>query len=288
MDLIILGNGFDLANNYKTSYNEFVNSMHFKNIIDNNCLAESIRNVCNIQKWVDVEKEIANYSNFLYSNYQGKIPIEINERFKLEFYEIKNALNNFIIDTECCLHISNPKIEELVERWKSRLLFENKKAFVISFNYLKREYLFFEKDINSQNLFINNHMCCIHGTVSSFENKIVLGVDETNIKCKEHTFLVKSFDKNTNVRGYFDYIDHYDRIIIFGTSLGDTDYRYYKPLFHDVQNKKYEIYCYGENEYLKIRKQINKFVGVNSDLFFVMNDVKFYDSASENFSLIMD
>ena len=100
--------------------------------------------------------------------------------------------------------------------------------------------------------------------------------------------MIKAFDKNTNAKGYFEYLDDADRIIIFGTSLGDTDYRYYKPLFHDVQNKKYEIYCYGENEYLKIRKQINKFVGVNSDLFFDMNDVKFYDSASENFSLIMD
>lgn len=287
MYLIILGNGFDIANGYKTSYENFVACSYFENLLSSNDLVKEIKNKYGIQNWVDVELEIANYSNQLYKKYNGCIPKEVNDKFKNDFYELRTGLNNFIIDAESyCYRTSQPKMEELVSYWKSRLLFENKKAFVISFNYLKREYLFFEKEINSQNLFINNHMCCIHGTVSSFENKIVLGVDETNIKCKEHAFLVKSFDKNTNVRGYFDYIDHYDRIVIFGTSLGDTDYRYYKPLFYNSKNKKYEIYCYGEEEYLKICSQINKYIGKDKNLFYDNNDIIFYDSSKYDYPII--
>lgn len=288
IDLIIVGNGFDLANNFKTSYKDFVKSEHFTEILLDNDLAKRIHAKLEIQNWVDVEMEIAEYSNYLFEEYKGNIPNDLNEKFEKEFNEISKGLNNFIIDAECNLIISNPYVEKLVDLWFCRLLQDNKKAFIISFNYLKCEYRFFSKNISLQKLFINGNPISIHGTVSSFENdtNIVLGVDEKNIRCKEHNFLLKSLNKNTDTKGYFSYIDKADRIILFGCSLGETDYRYYKPLFENAKNKKYEIYCYGYNEYLKIRNQINQYADSRKDLFHEENEVIFYDSSNNDFPII--
>ncbi len=286
IDLIIVGNGFDLANNFKTSYKDFVKSKYFSEILSNNDLAKRIQAKFEIQNWVDVEMEIAKHSNFLFEKYRGNIPNDINERFKKEFYELSGALNNFIIDAESNIIISNPYVEKLVEQWLDRLLQDKKKAFIISFNYLKYEYRFFSKNIFLQKMFVNGNPIPIHGTVSSFATNIVLGADEKNIKCKEHIFLLKSLNKNTDTKGYFSYIDKADRIILFGCSLGETDYRYYKPLFENSKNKKYEIYCYGDKEYLKIRNQINQYVGLEKDLFYEENEVTFYDSSNNDFPII--
>ncbi|MBR5603363.1 MAG: hypothetical protein IKW51_04030 [Bacteroidales bacterium] len=286
IDIILVGNGFDLANNYKTSYNDFVTSKFFDELI-NNDLAKFIKAKQIIQNWVDVEMEIAEYSNNLYDEYKGNIPIEINEKFEKEFDEVCIALNNFIIDAETrTYHTTNPYMEELVEKWLFRLQEENKNAFIVSFNYLKGEYRYFSKTTLHQKLFVHNNPIPIHGTVSAFENRIVLGVDETNLKHSQYNFLLKSLNKNTKTKGYFTYIGKADRIILFGCSLGDTDYRYYSPLFKNVQNKKYEIYCYGEEEYLKIRQRINKYAGDYKDLFYEQNEVLFYDSSMNDYPII--
>ena len=71
VDIIILGIGFDIANNYKTSYSDFIKSYEFNSLLKNNHLAQKINEQHNIQNWVDVEMEIANYSNDLYNKYNN-------------------------------------------------------------------------------------------------------------------------------------------------------------------------------------------------------------------------
>lgn len=61
---LILGNGFDLANNFKTSYCDFVESQNFKLLLDdNNALAKYIYKQKQLYNWVDVETEIGVYSS---------------------------------------------------------------------------------------------------------------------------------------------------------------------------------------------------------------------------------
>lgn len=283
IDLIIVGNGFDLANNFKTSYKDFVKSEHFTEILLDNDLAKRIHAKLEIQNWVDVEMEIAEHSNFLFEKYRGNIPNDTNEKFKKEFYELSGALNNFINDI--CSFISNPYMESKVKFWLNRSLAEHKKILIMTFNYVNYDFVAFTER-TPRTLLINGSPIYVHGNATRYENKIVLGVDERNIKCKQHLFLLKSLNKNTDTKGYFSYIDKADRIILFGCSLGGTDYRYYEPLLKNAKNKKYEICCYGDKEYLKIRNQINQYVGLEKDLFYEENEVTFYDSSDNDFSII--
>ena len=63
---LILGNGFDIANNFKTGYCDFIESDYFKLLLDkNNSLATHIYSVKQLYNWVDVEIEIGNYSSTL-------------------------------------------------------------------------------------------------------------------------------------------------------------------------------------------------------------------------------
>ena len=59
----IIGNGFDIANGFPTSYGDFLESTDFKNLLSqDNQLAKYIRDKRNEAKWVDMEIEIGKYS----------------------------------------------------------------------------------------------------------------------------------------------------------------------------------------------------------------------------------
>lgn len=281
VDLIILGNGFDIANNYSTSYKNFLGSDEYKPLLLKNHLAQRIKEQQSIQNWIDVELEIAKYSNELYYKYQNNIPAEINLNFYNNFHEISNALHLFI--SKARSYSSNPIIENKISNWIEKSFSEDKKIYALTFNYLKYETsLLLNK--KHPDLFVFRNPTHIHG-IASYESNIVLGVDKTNIKCSSHKFLIKELNKNTDTRHFFHYIDIADRITIFGSSLGMTDYRYYKSLFYNRKNKKYDIYCFGINEYTNIRQNINIYVD-NNELFYEDNEVTFYDSSIKTFPII--
>jgi hypothetical protein len=52
MELLIIGNGFDLNLNLDTSYECFINSNHFKEV-KNNELFRQIRAKINIKNWIN-------------------------------------------------------------------------------------------------------------------------------------------------------------------------------------------------------------------------------------------
>jgi hypothetical protein len=281
VDIIILGNGFDIANNYKTSYSDFIKSYEFNSLLKNNHLAQKINEQHNIQNWVDVEMEIANYSNDLYNKYNNNIPSEIDSVFSNEFYEISNALYLFI--SKARSYKTNPIMESLITNWVERSFFEQKRIYVLTFNYLKFETsLLLNK--KPKELFIFGNPTHVHG-IASNENNIVLGVDRTNIKCNSHSFLIKEFNRNTETRHFFSYVDKADRIIIFGSSLGRTDYRYFKSLFNNRKNIKYDIYCFKEKEYLNIKNNIMIYTDYNQK-FYDDNEVTFYDSSIDSCPII--
>lgn len=273
---IILGNGFDVAYNFKTRYNNFIESEIFKLLLSQgNHLAKHIMTVKEIQKWVDVEVEIGNYS---YNMAQTLNEIEFRsqtEIFKSEFIALRNAISLYISSQTSS--ISNKKMDKLVEEWFTpAILDKSKKIFITTFNYHQSDIV---------NTF-NYYKACIYGTYplqihgqadfySETPCDIVLGVDENSPRAPEHNFIVKSFDKNTNVIPFFRTIPLCDKYIIFGCSIGETDIRYFKPVFSQ-NNKMYEIYGFGENGLIEIKSRIAAIC--DFDTFITKNDVIFKDS----------
>lgn len=61
--LLIIGNGFDLSLNLKTSYSDFINSRHFLEYgYRNEELHKHLYDKHEIQNWIDVELELKKYA----------------------------------------------------------------------------------------------------------------------------------------------------------------------------------------------------------------------------------
>lgn len=274
---IILGNGFDIAYNYNTGYTNFIQSELFSSLLENgNSLAKYINEVKEIQKWVDVEIEIGKYS---YNMKQTLSPLEFREQtpiFKSEFIALRNALSLYISSQTSSK--SNKKMDELVWTWFEPAISDNThKVFITTLNYHQSD------NVNTINRYkdyiFEKYPLQIHGQADFYSETpcdIVLGVDEKNLRAPEHNFIVKSFDKSTNATPYFRTIPKCGKYIIFGCSIGETDLRYFKPLFSQ-RGKIYEIYGFGEDGLIEVKSRISDIC--DFDKFITVNNVNFKDSA---------
>lgn len=274
----IIGNGFDKANRFPTSYGDFVESKDFKNLLSHdNHLAKYIRDKHNEAKWVDIEIEIGNYSFDLGENCKGKSFIKETEIFKNEYINLTNSLYWYIDNIRSGR--TNPRMEELVRSWKNSLFGEvQERGFFVTFNYMRWDSIILQdKMINER--FINNYPLPIHGMTRYDLNatpNIVLGVGENSVHCKEHTFIVKDYNPYCKADIYFKHIYDASHITIFGCSMGDTDQRYFRKLFSQAKDKTFDIYCYGYQETIKTKANISAIC--DFDKFISDNNVNFEDS----------
>lgn len=92
MKIIIIGNGFDLSLDLKTSYKNFIESDCFNSLLKkNNSLALYLNEKQEINNWVDIEKELTNYSK------QTK---ENKSKVRNDFKELKNALIDYLNEAQ--------------------------------------------------------------------------------------------------------------------------------------------------------------------------------------------
>lgn len=276
---VILGNGFDIANNFKTSYNDFVESEEFKTLLQaENALAKHIYNVKNLYNWVDVEIEIGNYSFNLEESAEPQKQRIVALQFLKEYNDLKKSLYSYINSMRSSNE--NPKMRALINQWLNLTLpHYNTKLFVVSFNYNLWDQIAFNNHAILENILLG-HPLHIHGVtdylVPESEN-IVLGVDYNNKRGKSHNFIVKAFDNQARDKDFFSNILDASKFIIFGCSIGSTDTRYFKPIFEKSKGKEFEIYGYGKIGLADVQNNIAKLCDFDS--FKTINNVKFLDSS---------
>lgn len=156
---IILGNGFDVAYGYKTRYSEFINSVHFKNLLSQgNKLAKFIYDVNSIQNWVDVEVEIGNYSYKMSQELSHAEFIEQTKVFKKEYEDLRDALSLYI-SSQTFVHGNHKKMDNLVEQWFVPAFTKPEhKFYVATFNYHR----------NDNVAILNNYKDHLFGTYLNF------------------------------------------------------------------------------------------------------------------------
>lgn len=277
---IILGNGFDIANGFKTRYSDFIKSQSFSDLLSaGKGLAICIKNKFDKANWVDIEIEIGLYSARLEKNFLKKIFDAKTVRFEAEYNDLTRALYLYINDIRSGK--SNPKMEKLVkEQWLNPLFGKTQeKALIVSFNYLCWDDAFLLENLFKER-FVGDYPQFPHGRTLLLENmepNIVLGVDENSVRCERHPFIVKAYNKHCNAKTYFENIGKAEHYIIFGCSIGDTDQRYFKPIFSQARKKKFEIYDYNDASLTQIKSNIAKLC--NYAAFDAHNDLKFIPSA---------
>jgi hypothetical protein len=92
MKIIIIGNGFDLNLGLKTSYQNFIESNYFISLLkENNTLAIYLNEKQGINNWVDIEKELTEYSKQIQDD---------KSKVKNDFKELKNALIDYLKEAQ--------------------------------------------------------------------------------------------------------------------------------------------------------------------------------------------
>lgn len=276
---LLLGNGFDIANNFKTSYSDFVDSNQFKLLLDNNnALAKHIYGVKQLFDWVDVETELGNYSYSLEQSTPQSLQRKVTKTFLEEYTALKRSLYQYI--NSMSSSITNPEMEELINNWLNLTLPNyNTKLFIINFNYNPWDYITFFNNSIRENLLLGEPLH-IHGKTDyrvPDAKDIVLGVDDKSVRGKKHNFIVKAFDNLTKDKEYFNNIHNASKYIIFGCSIGGTDIRYFKPIFEESKLKEFDIYGYGEMGLADVQSNIAKIC--DYDKFKAANNVNFLDSS---------
>jgi hypothetical protein len=260
--VLLIGNGFDLNYGLKTGYCDFIKSKNFTDLLidNNNELATHLKSRHNIENWIDIENELKNYSKF----YSGLKP-DFFKDYKNLSLALMSYLNNLEIksNSKCT---SYKLIESIA----------NLSTLIVDFNYTPTlQKIFKELEKQDYNLHIDHVK--IHG---SLETDIIFGVeDKANIYEKD-VFLKKSVNENFKAIDFSEAINTCSNFIIFGHSLGETDYMYYEDFFKKAsKSKNYDnrniiLYYHGEESYYNIFRQIDKLTSKNVTKFRQYNKVK--------------
>ncbi len=266
---LIIGNGFDLNLGLKTSYTDFVKSEDFIDLVRrNNQLSRYLNDVHNLKNWIDVEKELKNYS---------KINAEKNGSFFIEFKELSNALQTYLRT------INNSYLTPQSRAYKLIYKIIKSNALIIDFNYTSTVSDIFEEleiDINSQDSNIEHIK--IHGSVEN--DNIIFGVEDNANILSQHVFLKKSTHENFNPIDFSSAISNSDTFIVFGHSLGETDHMYFDDFFSNAvfrsstKRQNMLFYHYGEQSYYDIFAQIDKLTSRRITKLKQLNNLKTIDT----------
>ena len=101
-NVLVIGNGFDLSLGLKTSYKDFIQSNYFSLLVkNNNSLALYLNEKQEINNWVDIEKELTEYSKQIQDD---------KSKVKNDFKELKNALiERLVAETANLVEVEAPE-----------------------------------------------------------------------------------------------------------------------------------------------------------------------------------
>jgi len=267
--IVIIGNGFDLNLGLKTSYSSFLRSNHFNRLVKlKHKLAIYLINIQSLKNWIDVEKELKNYSN----NKTKKID------FLSEFKELSKALSKFLED----LKLSDINTESAGYKLIQQIYETEHKTLFIDFNYTGTLKYILEKLRSEKDNQNNIEHVKIHGSIE--KGDIIFGVEDDAEINQNHIFLKKSVNKNFNPLDFSKSISICNHLILFGYSLGDTDSMYFEDYFKESVKKENNqkkqqilIYHHGEQSYFDIFSQIDKLTEKKVTKFKQLNSVNIYD-----------
>lgn len=184
-NLVIIGNGFDLAHNLKTRYTDFISDLRINpgkyatnnsELDDNKLMNALIENKKEL--WSDIEhtyyKILKNFNKkqYLQKNFGDVYKYEDIKELNQDFEKIKIWLNKYLEDEESKFEF-NTNYEVLFD------YFSQQESVVLNFNYTKTVKKYIEKKK------LNIEIIQIHGELNNTSNPIIFGFAASNEESKE-------------------------------------------------------------------------------------------------------
>lgn len=262
LTVLIIGNGFDLDLGMHTSYRDFANSDYwpYKHRTYDKGLGKYFNDKKHTEKWLDLENEFANYTlSLIETSLEDETQIRHD---KGDYNILTSKLKEFIKAEQDNLHIAE---NEVTARKVLQNLVKHPNYFIHTFNYtdivsIARK---LELHINS------NRVEYMHGNLAN--NDIIIGTGENKIIPDQYDFLYKTSNKHYSSNNLAESLDYAQEIIIFGHSLGENDFDYFKPFFQKIsqnvginynklENKRLEltIYTKDEESEIALKRQLRK------------------------------
>ncbi len=262
--VLIIGNGFDLSFGLKTSYNDFVESNEFNDLLlIKNQLALYLKSQKDLNNWIDVENELANYSNL----HLEKANDFLNDFNKLSF-QLKKYLETIVTFGYNQDSMAFKLIENIIDY----------KTLILDFNYTDTLDLILT-DLLGEFHKESVHHIKIHGSI---ESEIIFGIDDKATIYEDHIFLKKSVNKNYKTLNIDKFLSESNSIGVFGHSLGETDHMYFNKFFTEAckvdsisSGKEISLYYYDEKARLELHKQLDVLTKKDISKFKRNNSVEF-------------
>jgi hypothetical protein len=262
LSVLIIGNGFDLDLGMHTTYSDFAKSNFwpFKTPKRDSGLGKYLNTIRKTERWLDLENELARYARYVKSSK----PLDENTINK-----DKQDLNDLIASLRRYLHSEEIKLNDTGETCKAKdilnSLVNRHNYFVHSFNYTGIYYIAQKLNIRLE----KNRIEYIHGTLE--HNDLILGAGDNTLLPDEYDWLYKTSNRNYSSNNLAESLNYAQEITIFGHSLGDNDFDYFKPFFQKISQNvgvnfnhltnerlKLTIYTRDEESEIEIKRQLRK------------------------------
>lgn len=287
--VVILGNGFDLNLGLRSGYADFLDSSYARKLIDNknNYLSNRIFNNYILQNWSDLEAELKSFAREF-----NDIDTKHAKEFRSQYNSLIDALQSYLQEEQS--NVRQSVLKNSLAAKFLKLISDNPLNFkVFSYNYTNLETF---TGILGLTSFPYHH---VHGKLSgnhkheesgkeymlsANRNSMILGFEDNVEDIDRFSYMIKSFNRDYtshNVRGVLSECKH---LIIFGHSLGATDYQYFHKFFKEKsspdmkpeESVRIDIITADEGSKQNILNRIRLMNDNNSNVFMDQNDVHFY------------
>ena len=273
---MVIGNGFDLNLGLKTGYQNFIQHHYFKSLLDSkNTLAIYLNKKNNLNRWVDIEAEITNYSKEITklkdSTNITLSPLEI----KNDFIDLKNTLIKYLREEQTKTINKESIAYKMIQDEISST------DIIYNFNYTDTIFQVSDLLCIEKNIIEEKHIY-VHGSI--IDGDIIFGVEDKAEVSSEHIFFKKSHHINCGKSNIMKDLNITNDLILFGHSLGVTDSTYFSHYISKLSSKGegniLKFYYYGTSgydelmlvldkytrNYLSEFKHKNKFIAIDSSV----------------------
>lgn len=274
--LLIIGNGFDLDLGRATRYSDFAKSDYWPKGLESR-LYKYLTQKSYIEKWFDLEGELANY---VVNLNKSLLPA-----YKFTAFDIaKEDSSDFAVIVDAMIkYLSKAQSHELrTDSWAAKIfkLVCHDLAFskIYSFNYSD-----LSKIVEELSLERSPAVEYVHGCLS--DKSAILGInDQVDTIKGAFDFLRKSFNPHYASHPVSYDLKDADEVVFFGHSLGDNDYHYFQSFFRhqceeDMEPKEKRtitIFTYNESSRMEIMRTLHKMNDGKTSLLFQNNDLNIF------------